>query len=94
MAPSSVIQCAAGPLRLAAKMNQNVPPPKPDRAWQPTLAGDLAPPAPAAPRPQPPLREAIKGLDTRELDSQTVFDQLFGDLPEKPDKPGPPNKPR
>lgn len=79
-------------------MNRNVPPPQPDRAWQPTLAGDLAPPpAPAAPRPQPPLREVIKGLDTRELDSQTVFDQLFGELPQtpnKPDKPGKADKPR
>jgi hypothetical protein len=25
------------------------------------------------------MREVIKGLDTRELEGQTVFDQLFGD---------------
>jgi hypothetical protein len=46
------------------------------RAWQRTHAGDLPPPAP--PRPQPPLREVLKGLDVRELEGETVFDQLFG----------------
>jgi len=31
-------------------------------------------------RVQPPLREVLKGLDARELEGETVFDQLFGDL--------------
>lgn len=33
------------------------------------------------PRVQPPLREALAGLDVRELEGQTVFDQLFGPEP-------------
>lgn len=49
-------------------------------AWQCTRPGDLPPPA--APRAQPPLREVIKGLDARELEGPTVFDQLFGTTPE------------
>ena len=36
------------------------------------------PAAEAARRPQPPLKEVLKGLDTRELEGPTVFDQLFG----------------
>jgi len=36
--------------------------------------------APSPPRTQPPLREVLKGLDTRELEGETVFDQLFGHL--------------
>jgi hypothetical protein len=51
-----------------------------DRAWQDTTPGDLAPEA--APtgsrRVQPPLREVLRGLDARELEGETVFDQLFG----------------
>lgn len=43
-------------------------------------------PTPPAPlpgtRPQPPLQEVLKGLDSRELEGQTVFDQLFGTLPD------------
>jgi hypothetical protein len=34
------------------------------------------------PRPQPPLREVFKGLDVRELEGETVFDQLFGQPPQ------------
>jgi hypothetical protein len=49
--------------------------------WQDTRPS----PQPAAPQPaprvQPPLTEAMQGLDTRELEGQTVFDQLFGDRP-------------
>jgi hypothetical protein len=41
--------------------------------------------APAKPRVQPPLREVLKGLDARELEGQTVFDQLFG--PQADDQP-------
>ena len=60
------------------------------RAWQRTTPGALdalatapAPArAPAGPRPQPPLREVLQGLDTRELEGQTVFDQLFGPKPD------------
>lgn len=51
-------------------------PADPGRAWQPTRSGDL--PQTGAPRPQPPLREVFKGLDVRELEGETVFDQLFG----------------
>ena len=29
-------------------------------------------------RAHPPLREVLKGLDARELEGETVFDQLFG----------------
>ncbi len=50
--------------------------------WQRTQAGGLPLPsvAPAPPRVQPPLREVLKGLDARELEGETVFDQLFGNL--------------
>ncbi len=62
------------------------------RAWQRTTAGGLDP-LPAAPaaapaggppraRVQPPLQEVLQGLDARELEGQTVFDQLFGPKPE------------
>ena len=51
-------------------------PHEPGRPWQPTRSGDL--PLPNAPRPQPPLREVLKGLDVRELEGETVFDQFFG----------------
>jgi hypothetical protein len=44
-------------------------------AWQQPRASD---PPPAPQRPQPPLREVLKGLDARELEGETVFDQLFG----------------
>lgn len=46
-----------------------------DRSWQRSRSADLPPPA--TPRPQPPLREVIEGLDVRELDGETVFDQFF-----------------
>ena len=47
------------------------------------------PPAPepaAAPcdlsrRPLPPLQEVLAGLEARELEGQTVFDQFFGAPP-------------
>ena len=46
-----------------------------DRAWQPTQPGGL--PEPTA-REQPPLRELLQGLDVRELEGETLFDQHFG----------------
>jgi hypothetical protein len=53
-----------------------------DRAWQDTTPGDLTPLPDVAmapgQRPQPPLREVLRGLDARELEGETVFDQLFG----------------
>ncbi len=52
------------------------PSPASGREWQPTEAGALMP-EPAG-RRQPPLREVLKGLDARELEGETVFDQLFG----------------
>jgi len=52
------------------------PSPAAGREWQPTEAGGLLPESPS--RRQPPLREVLKGLDARELEGQTVFDQLFG----------------
>lgn len=58
------------------------PPTDPARAWQRTRPGDLTPPPPPAPRVQPPLREVLKGLDARELEGETVFDQLFGSPPQ------------
>ena len=51
----------------------------PDLGWENTRPGDLLPPSPAA-RPQPALCEVLQGLEMRELEGQTVFDQLF-DLP-------------
>lgn len=58
------------------------------KAWQRTKPGPLADGAvsPGAPaRPQPPLKEVLKGLDARELDGQTLFDQYFGgELPPTP----------
>ncbi len=36
---------------------------------------------PFARRLQPPLKEVLKGLDARELEGETVFDQLFGPKP-------------
>jgi hypothetical protein len=37
---------------------------------------------PPGTRVQPPLQEVLKGLDARELEGETVFDQLFGPWPE------------
>jgi hypothetical protein len=56
------------------------------RAWQDTTPGELAPaigPADFMPstRVQPPLQEVLQGLDARELEGETVFDQLFGPRP-------------
>jgi hypothetical protein len=48
---------------------------EPGSAWQRQRAGD---PPPAPQRPQPPLREVLKGLDVRELGGETVFDPLVG----------------
>lgn len=55
----------------------------PNRDWEPTspLPMTIVPDTPVAPRPQPPLTEVIQGLESRELEGETVFDQLFGDKP-------------
>ena len=45
--------------------------------WQDTQPGEL----PALARRHPPLTEVLQGLDARELEGQTVFDQLFGHPP-------------
>ena len=65
-------------------MSTQRPPAQTGPAWQRSRPGDLQP-LPSAPRAQPPLREVIKGLDARELEGETVFDQLFGATP-KPDR--------
>ena len=71
-------------------MSTNRPPFPDSRAWQRTTPGALAPAVPAAapasatrsgPRVQPPLQEVLRGLDARELEGETVFDQLFGPQP-------------
>ena len=62
-------------------MSTQRPPAQTSPTGQRTHPGELPPPANRA---QPPLREVIKGLDARELEGQTVFDQLFGAEP----KPG------
>jgi hypothetical protein len=49
------------------------------RAWQRTVIGELSPPV--NPRLPTLQREAIQGLDVHELESETVFDRLFGDAP-------------
>jgi hypothetical protein len=58
-------------------------------AWQHTLPGELpldgsevGPLLRPLSRVQPPLREVLQGLDARELEGETVFDQLFGPQPE------------
>ncbi len=51
--------------------------PAAEEAWQDTLPGGLD----EAPRPRrqhPPLTEVLQGMDARELEGPTVFDQLFG----------------
>ena len=61
----------------------------PDPTHRPRAADDVWPdnqPAglPASPPParrQPPLTEVLQGLEARELEGQTVFDQLFGNTP-------------
>jgi len=62
------------------------PPSRPGAARNPAGAAGAAATAAATPlpgrRPQPPLQEVLKGLDSRELEGQTVFDQLFGPLPD------------
>lgn len=72
-------------------MNFRRLPPDPTRAsgdaWAQTCPSELTPPAP---RRQPPLREVLQGLDSRELEGPTVFDQLFGVLPDAPAGPGRP----
>lgn len=50
------------------------PSPTASPEWPPSEAGALLP----QPRRQPPLREVLKGLHVRELEGETVFDQLFG----------------
>ncbi len=59
------------------------------------VAAPLPAPLPAPARPgvgpaarvQPPLQEVLKGLDARELEGETVFDQLFGVGPDDPAAP-------
>ncbi len=48
----------------------------------PVAAGAAGAPVAPVNRAQPPLQEVLQGLDARELEGQTVFDQLFGPLPE------------
>ena len=61
-------------------MNHPLSPVEPINPWPRSRPADLQPPS--APRPQPPLREVLKGLELRELEGETVFDQLFGQLPQ------------
>ena len=49
--------------------------PAASRGQPPTAAAALLP---GSRRRQPPLREVLKGLDARELEGETVFNQLFG----------------
>jgi hypothetical protein len=63
-------------------------------AWQHTVPGDLPldglePAAAVRPlsRMQPPLLEVLQGLDARELEGETVFDQWFGPRPEGDPRP-------
>lgn len=58
-----------------------MPQPASDNAWAETCPGALDTPEP---RRQPPLREVLHGLDCRELEGPTVFDELFGPLPDPP----------
>ena len=46
--------------------------------WQDTQPGELPAAISVALRRHPPLTEVLQGLDARELEGQTVFDQLFG----------------
>lgn len=67
-------------------MRTTRPPLHDSRAWQDTTPGELAPAIGAADfrpstRVQPPLQEVLQGLDARELEGETVFDQLFGPRP-------------
>ena len=68
-------------------MSDTRQPPADDHNGQPSTTGGPAPPpanpaADAARRHQPPLQEVLKGLDARELESTSMFDQLFGPLSE------------
>ncbi len=65
-----------------------IQPPGPD--WQTTQSSPLTP---TPPRVQPPLREVLKGLDARELEGETVFDQLFGPELKPPSNRGGPKNP-
>ena len=51
----------------------------PGQPWQRNCSGEGLSATTA--RPQPPLREVLKGLDVRELEGDTVFDQFFALLP-------------
>ena len=70
------------------RMNFSRLPPDPTRAsgdaWAQTCPSELTAPAP---RRQPPLREVLQGLDSREQEGPTVFDQLFGTLPDAASRP-------
>ena len=48
--------------------------------WLPTRPLPL-PTAPETAQNLPPLTEVLHGLDSRELEGDTLFDQLFGDPP-------------
>ncbi|OGA99419.1 MAG: hypothetical protein A3E25_17815 [Burkholderiales bacterium RIFCSPHIGHO2_12_FULL_69_20] len=67
-------------------MSDPRPPSRPGRSWQRTRPSPLpdTPVVPASQRQQPPLQEVINGLDARELEGETVFDQLFGPTPPAP----------
>lgn len=55
----------------------------PGRVWPRNTPGDGSlPDPPPRTRPQPPLREVLQGLDVRELEGESVFDQLF-ELPQR-----------
>ena len=58
-------------------------PPDPTRGHRPAADDwqDTQPGAPVAARRQAPLTEVLQGLDARELEGQTVFDQHFGHPP-------------
>ena len=63
---------------------------EPDDAWAQTRPSALYAPEP---RRQPPLREVLQGLDSRVLEGETVFDQLFGALPDGPGHAAPGHQP-
>ena len=72
-------------------MSSTRPPFSHSRAWQHTTPGALTDADPSCEeadlaarsvRIQPPLQEVLHGLDARELEGETLFDQLFGPQPD------------